>query len=182
MTLNIIAAVARDCAIGKDDAMPWPRLQCDMQWFAHVTTALHPEKMAYHFVTYPRTLDIAHGTTNQALRHTTGNACIMGWRTHESIGKRLPHRTSIVLRDTTYHGAGDWPCKARTFNEALENAARLNAANIFAIGGARVFQAALHTLACTTMYTTEIDAEYPDADTYFPWTRMQWDDGMRVQG
>jgi dihydrofolate reductase len=171
MTLSIIAAIARDGSIGKDGVLPWPQLRQDMTWFKSITTAYAPYDVARHW--------IERGTRSyDGFVHTPLNVCIMGWRTQQSIGKSLPQRTSIVLLDTTYPDTGDWPCKARTFHEALENAARLNAENVFAIGGSRVFTYALQRPDCRTLYITEVDAEYPDADTWFPWTRMQWQDGI----
>ena len=177
MTLAIVAAVARDGAIGKGGSIPWTRLKRDMQFFAHVTTALHPEKMAYHFTRYPHTVSVAGGSHSEELWHTAQNACIMGWRTHRSLGTPLTQRTSIVLRNVTAEDTDDgWHCKAGSFNHALVKAAARNAPNVFAIGGTRVFEAALRHCECRYLYLTEIDAEYPDADTFFPWPQMKWDD------
>lgn len=171
MTLSIIAAVARDGAIGMQNGLPWPKLQHDMTWFKRITTAYAPFDTARHL--------IERGMKNsERFIHTPRNACIMGWRTYVSIGETLPQRTSIVLRDTTYYGAGDWPCKARTFSEALEKAIRLSAAHVFAIGGARVFTEALLHPECHVLYITEVDAHYPEADTWFPWMRLHWNDGI----
>ena len=78
---------------------------------------------------------------------TTGNTIIMGRKTFESLPKgALPNRRNIVLStrpDTLCPGA-----------------------EIFIIGGASVYRQALPL--ADALCLTEIDAEAPQADAYFP--------------
>lgn len=172
-----MAAIARDGAIGQNGGLPWLRLRGDMRWFGAITTAVHPSKMAHHFICYPQTVTIAQSLHVEALRHTEGNAVIMGWKTHKAIGHLLFGRKNIVLRDKTAHGFGEWDCKARTLNEALENAAKMQCSNIFVIGGAQVFREGLQHPDCERLYLTEIDKEYPNAGTWWSERRIAWGAG-----
>ena len=94
---------------------------------------------------------------------TMGKPLIMGRRTYDSIGKPLPGRTSIVLTsDPSFHPAG--VLVARTPEEALALAG--DAPETIVFGGAGVFKAFMPLV--DRVYLTEVDAEVPDADTFFP--------------
>lgn len=95
---------------------------------------------------------------------TTGNTIIMGRKTFESLPKgALPDRRNIVL--STRPGAG-FP-GAETF-PSLE--AALSACTpdeqVYIIGGASLYRQALPL--ADALCLTEIDAEAPRADAYFP--------------
>lgn len=100
------------------------------------------------------------------LRHfketTMGHPVIMGRATWESLPKRpLPGRLNIVLtRNAGYAAEG-----AET---AASMADALKKCDItpFVIGGGDVYKTALPLLS--RIYVTRIDADFPDADTYFP--------------
>ena len=81
---------------------------------------------------------------------TTGNTIIMGRKTFESLPKgALPNRRNIVLStcpDTQCPGAQD--------------------EQVYIIGGASVYHQALPL--ADALCLTEIDAEAPHADAYFP--------------
>lgn len=89
----------------------------------------------------------------------------MGRRTHESIGKPLPGRTNIVVtRDPEYQSEG---CViAHSLAEAIEKAHAIEQEEIFIFGGAEVYAQALPYT--NRLYLTLIDAEDPEADTFFP--------------
>ena len=96
-------------------------------------------------------------------RLTTGGCVIMGRRTFESIGCRpLPERENIVIssRPTGVKGV------LTAMN--LPSALALSRYPTFIIGGAQVYGDALKTPEIDTIYATEIDASFPDADTFFP--------------
>lgn len=169
MGLSLVAAIARNGAIGAGGKLPWPRILGDMHFFRYLTLSRDPYTFAHAVIKEPDVLASLEAIPPEHLllgQHR--NACIMGWRTHHSIRGALLGRTSIVLRDTTYHGTGDWPCKARTFQEALDKAQEMQAPEVFAIGGSRVYGVAFQHPALERLYLTEIDEAYPEADIWMP--------------
>ena len=78
---------------------------------------------------------------------TTGHTVIMGRKTFESLPKgALPNRRNIVItRQTDFRAPG---------------------AEIFIIGGESIYRAAMPL--AQRLYLTQIHAERPDADTFFP--------------
>jgi dihydrofolate reductase len=100
---------------------------------------------------------------------TMGHPLIMGRKTHESIGRPLPGRLNIVLsRQVDYHAEG---CVVvPSMNEALRAGA--DAEQVFVIGGADIYRAALP--GADTIYLTRVDADF-DGDTRFPeWDEEAW--------
>ena len=112
------------------------------------------------------------GDLAQFKRRTTGGSIIMGRRTFESIGKRpLPDRENIVVSSTTAGVSGVLTALS------LESAYALARYPIFIIGGARLYRAALPTV--DVIYATEVDAVFPDADTFFPKLSSEWQEVER---
>lgn len=95
---------------------------------------------------------------------TTGNTIIMGRKTFESLPKgALPNRRNIVLStrpDTLCPGAEIFS----SLEEALKHCEQDE--QIYIIGGASVYRQALPL--ADALCLTEIDAEAPQADAYFP--------------
>lgn len=108
---------------------------------------------------------------------TTGHTVLMGRKTFESIkqslGGPLPGRRNVVLSRTldslkgadVVHDASTYFKKASAKKE-----------EVFVIGGAQVFNAALPY--AKRLYITTIDGEY-DGDTYFP--DVDIDDYEKIQ-
>lgn len=99
---------------------------------------------------------------------TVGHPVIMGRKTFDSIvgmiGKPLPGRTNIVItRDSAW--AHEGVVSAQSVEEALEKAARLDRSEVFVIGGAQIYAAALEKT--DRLYLTLIDDEKA-GDAYFP--------------
>jgi dihydrofolate reductase len=95
-------------------------------------------------------------------RLTTGHAVVMGRKTWESIRRPLPNRRNIVISST----AGLHPPGATvvpTFGAAVEAARDLS--QLFAIGGSRVFEAALPLT--DRLELTRVHAQVP-GDAFFP--------------
>lgn len=182
MAFSIIAAVARDGAIGMTrdgvPGLPWPTLRQDMAFFAWITRAKYPVQMATHFTMYPQTIDIAHSSHSDAFHVVGSNSVIMGRRTWESLGgKPLAHRTNIVLRAYSTYGQrgyeGSIGCCA--LETALYEASEeYGAPHTFIIGGASVYTEALRHPDCERLYLTEVDAAYPEADTHWPCDMTLW--------
>ena len=116
---------------------------------------------------WPPTGDLAHF---KAL--TMGHPMIMGRTTYESIGRPLPGRTSIVLtRDASWSAEG--VVAAPDLASALAAAERLDD-DVFLIGGAQVYAAALDAGVVDRMVVTHVHLS-PRGDAWFPtidWT--QW--------
>jgi dihydrofolate reductase len=96
---------------------------------------------------------------------TTGRVVIMGRRTFEEIGKRLPNRMTLVLSRTKEfkdNNLRTFPSLRNALDYAYHNA---NLSDIFIAGGARVYEEALPL--CKKLYITEISRTF-DGDTYFP--------------
>ena len=103
---------------------------------------------------------------------TTGGAVVMGRKTYESIGGRpLPNRKNIVLSTGEVVGA----IGAKNFAQALQLASEEPNQDIFVIGGERVFAEALPEV--DTIYATEVDYSFSDADVFFPQINVnQWEE------
>ena len=105
-------------------------------------------------------------------RLTTGGSIIMGRKTFESIGSRpLPNRENIVLSHI--------PTEVKGVLTALNlpSAYALARYPVFIIGGATVYQAALNDV--DTIYATEVDGKFDDADTFFPKLDSSWQEVSR---
>lgn len=97
-------------------------------------------------------------------RLTMGHPIIMGRRTFESIGKPLPGRQNIVVSHTLPPHAGI--TVAHDLAEAFNIARAAQSGELFVFGGASLYKEALPVL--TRLYLTEIDADAPYADVFFP--------------
>jgi dihydrofolate reductase len=95
---------------------------------------------------------------------TMGHHLIVGRKTHETIGRPLPGRTTIVLtRDLDYRADG---CLvAASLDEALELARQRGEDEAFVIGGAQVYDEALPL--ADRIYLTGVHGVF-EADVYFP--------------
>ena len=109
-------------------------------------------------------------------RLTRGGDVIMGRKTFESIGRRpLPERENIVIssRPTGVKGV------LTAVN--LSSALALSRYPTFIIGGAQVYSDALNAPEIDTIYATEVEAAFSNADTFFPELDMTvWEETDRV--
>ncbi len=93
---------------------------------------------------------------------TIGHTIIMGRKTHESIGRPLPKRRSIIIsRQADY--AADGVEVAQSLDAAVEMAASDEEA--FVIGGSSIYAAALPL--ADRLYVTRVHAEVA-GDVFFP--------------
>lgn len=100
---------------------------------------------------------------------TRGHALILGRKTFESIlhyrGAPLPDRANIVVtRDLEWRYEGVEA--ARSLEEALARAREIERDEIHIGGGAELYRQALPHI--DKLYLTLIDADAPEADTFFP--------------
>ena len=95
-------------------------------------------------------------------RLTTGHTVIMGRKTYESVGRPLPDRRNLVIS-----GSKDFRPAGVTVVPSMEDALKLakDDGDVFVIGGARVFEAALPV--ADRLELTRVHAAIP-GDVYFP--------------
>ena len=120
------------------------------------------------------TSDLAIGKDGDLLYHipadmrrfrqlTTGHTVIMGRKTFESLPSGpLPNRRNIIVsrrNNLEIQGAE----VAASLDEAIDLAGN---DHIYIIGGAQIYDAAINV--ADRLELTEIMAERPDADTFFP--------------
>lgn len=91
---------------------------------------------------------------------TTGHILVMGRRTFESIGKALPHRTTLVLSRS-----GFWHPDVRTITSLREIDPACEERKVFLCGGAEVYRLGLP--ACSDLYLTLVK-RLVDGDVFFP--------------
>ncbi len=95
---------------------------------------------------------------------TLGHPVIMGENTYRSIGRPLPGRTNIILSFSKQFSAPGCEVFA-TLESALNYAAKRDAKEVFIIGGAMVYQAALPL--ADRLYITLVEGDY-QGDAFFP--------------
>ena len=94
---------------------------------------------------------------------TSGHTIIMGQKTFESIGRPLPNRRNIVITlDKNYSHDG---IEIVHSPEELDVLLDKNTEN-FIIGGGMVYK--LFIEKADKLYITHVNAEFPEADTFFP--------------
>ena len=97
-------------------------------------------------------------------RRTDGHVIIMGRRTYESLNGPLPNRRAIVIthrRDYEAPGAA----LAHSLDEALDTARAWGEQEVFIVGGAAIYAAALPL--ADRLEITLVHAEV-EGDTFFP--------------
>lgn len=93
---------------------------------------------------------------------TMGAAVIMGRKTFESLPKALPNRRNIVISSNSNYQA-----EGAQVVDSIEKAIQLTEnEKSFIIGGESIYKAFLPY--ADTVYLTEIEADCPDAEAYFP--------------
>ena len=95
---------------------------------------------------------------------TMGHPVIMGRKTFESLPKALPGRKNIVISTNPEYKA-DGAEVVASVEEAIK-LAEVEDTDAFVIGGGRIYTEFLPY--ADNLYLTEINADCPDADTYFP--------------
>lgn len=106
---------------------------------------------------------------------TLGHTLVMGRVTHESIGRPLPGRRTIVLtRDPAWRADG--VKVAATLPEAY---ALAGDDQVFVAGGAQVYAAALPT--ATHQILTEVDVDVPGDAHYPEFDLDEWREVRRIR-
>ncbi len=97
---------------------------------------------------------------------TLGKPIVMGRRTFEALPKgALPGRMNIVVTRSREWSAGGVTVAA-SIEVAVEAAREAGALEVMMIGGGEIYRQAMPM--ASRLYITEVDADVPDADTFFP--------------
>lgn len=106
---------------------------------------------------------------------TMGGAMIMGSKTYDSIGRPLPGRRSIVLsREPKIVEGVTVVNSLQAAYESVEDGRET-----FVIGGGQIYALAMDSV--DVLEVTEVDASFPNADTFFPIIDMtKWQETNRV--
>jgi dihydrofolate reductase len=140
MGFDVVIAADLDWGIGKDNALPWPRLRGDFAHFKAVTS------------------------TASANRR---NAIVMGrktWESKEIAGKPLPRRLNVVVSRRAIT-VPEGVVAATSIDDALDK--RGDAETVFIIGGAEIYQLAIAHPALRHIYLTRVQG-YFDCDVRVP--------------
>ena len=142
MKVIAIAAVGKNGVIGNGSQLPW-NIPEDMKFFRD---------------------------------STRGQIVIMGRKTLDALGKPLPKReNALITRNKNWTPAYDSGEKIHIFSDVKSSIEYYRAhendfsgKNIFIIGGAQIYEAAMED--CDEVWLTEIEAEF-EGDIYFPFYR-----------
>ena len=96
---------------------------------------------------------------------TTGNACLMGYRTWESLKRPLPNRLNVVLTRRAVVEPRESVVWLRDADSALALYGYLKC-DLYVIGGAQIFE--MFRARIDRWLVTEIPAEVEGADTFLP--------------
>lgn len=93
---------------------------------------------------------------------TTGHTVVMGFKTWESLPKKLPNRKNIVITFEEFEGPDECVTDLEKFIKENESTDE----EIFIIGGGSIYAQFLEH--AKKLYLTEVDGEDKDADVFFP--------------
>lgn len=131
---SIIVAADSTGGIGKDNKLMW-NIPADLKRFKQITTK------------------------NQIkINNNINNMVIMGKRTHESIGRKLPNRANVVLSLKDKHSY------SITFEDILDYNERFPEEELFIIGGEQIYKQFLPY--ADKIYLTRVRGDF-GADKFF---------------
>lgn len=142
--VDLVAAIDARRGLGRNGDLVW-HLPTDLQYFVRLTS-LPP-------------------------RERTINAVLMGRKTWESIPSKwrpLKNRLNVVLSRQTESEVPDGVKLCSNFEDALSICQDYpGIGRIFIVGGASIYEAALHHELCRFVFLTRIQFDF-DCDTFFP--------------
>lgn len=153
MSFDVVVAADVAWGIGKQNALPWPKLRGDLQHFKRVTS-----------------------TASEGRR----NAIMMGrktWQSKEVGSSPLPNRLNIVVSRSAFE-VPTGVVAVRSFDDAL--AAASTCESTFVVGGAGLMLDALEHRQLRWIYLTRIEGNFecdivmPDLDAR-GFVKIPWD-------
>ena len=139
MKFNIIVAVDINNGIGLHNNIPWLDKYSDLAYFKKITT--------------------------ECESISRKNAVIMGRKTWESIGKKLPNRHNFII-SRSVQGECFYPSLDECL-KAITNFYYEKTNNIFVIGGEELYNEAITHPMCNKIYLTKIPENF-NCDRFFP--------------
>jgi len=99
---------------------------------------------------------------------TNGKIVLMGRKTHESIGKKLPNRINLIMtRDKEYSSDGCYIINSlEEFLKLYDDELLEPEDDVFIIGGAEIYE--IFMPLAERLHITIIDHVFEDADAFFP--------------
>jgi dihydrofolate reductase len=155
MTFDLVVAADLDGGIGRDNALPWPRLRGDLAHFRQVTSEAPVGRR---------------------------NAIVMGrrtWQSAEVAGRPLPRRLNVILSRQA-PAVPDGVLVATSLDDAFGQLATISdLAATFVVGGAEIFRVALSDPRLAQIYLTRIEGRF-GCDAHLPalgdgWVEDGWD-------
>ncbi|MFM9985202.1 MAG: dihydrofolate reductase [Flavobacteriales bacterium] len=109
---------------------------------------------------------------------TSRHYVIMGRKNFESIPLKyrpLPDRVNIIVsRDPEYMFEECYTCTS--LEEAIDMGRYNGEDRIFIIGGGQIYKLAMEAGLVDEMFITNVNAEFPDADVFFPeFNESEWE-------
>jgi dihydrofolate reductase len=156
VSFDVVVAADLEWGIGKNNALPWPKLKGDMAHFRRITSACEPGKL---------------------------NAVIMGrktWLSAEMNGQPLPKRLNVVITRTPALAVPAGVIVATSLEAALHAAQAPNVDTSFVIGGAEILREALRHPDLRYVYFTRVEGRF-QCETHIPdldalgFTATAWD-------
>ena len=152
---DIVVAADLDWGIGKNNALPWPKLKADMAHFRRITSQAADGKL---------------------------NAVVMGrrtWQSAEMNGAPLPKRLNVVV---TRQGVSvpEGVVVAASLDAALMAARGDNIDGVYVIGGAELIRQAVEHADLRWIYLTRVEGHFqceasiPDLDA-LGFAKTAWD-------
>lgn len=145
LMISIVAAIARNGVIGRDNEIPW-RVRDDLV----------------------RLKKLIKGHTVILGRKTYDSLVVY----YDRSGREMPARNYVIVtRDSNYRPARSDTMVAHSIDQAMQTAKDLGDENIFVIGGGGIFREMLQYT--DELLITEIQADIA-GDARFTWDRSQW--------
>lgn len=168
--------------IGKNGALPWPKLKGDMKFYRELTCSHRTNEVELRFglsdnsnktfAGYPELLDQLQNHKLLSQNDNSGlfNAVIMGRKTWDSLPENfrpLPNRLNIILTKQQIISEAEKVYFTNSLKDALIYAKNAECPNSFVIGGSQIYHEALKHQQCKKIYITKIDSVF-DCNVYFP--------------
>lgn len=104
---------------------------------------------------------------------TKGKFIIMGNNTYKSLGRPLPNRTNIIISKSIERNQSNYSAVIYNDIDTCLRELTNGIKSVYIIGGASIYKQ-LESIA-DILYISEIQKEYPDADTHFKYDLSKFD-------
>lgn len=105
---------------------------------------------------------------------TMGSVCIMGRKTMDDIGRKLPGRECIVVTRNKDYKAPQGVCAVSSYEEAKAKACEFAGKRVFNIGGSSLYKIGITDKDTDRIFVTRY-LGHKDCDRYFPRFEMMFE-------